>query len=192
MTSQDKLIGEDAELLLYLANELEPPQRVAFEARLQESSALRQQLTDLRGVDETLSVGTKLSASSAYVSERALKSSLRVVREQMMVHHQRLGVAQPFRVPRYAIAAAIAVVFTLGFIGWLYTTPPVTPSSPAFSNRTALPSNTPANPGFALGGGFSSAFLPIGVDQYGESSREIDQQLDALSMLSDFEESESN
>ncbi len=192
MTSQDILLNEEADLLLFLADELDPQQRAVLEARLQAEPALRERFAVMQSVDTRLASVQSVSVSSAFVSERALKSSLRLVREQVLLRNQKLSAPRGFRVPPYAIAAGIAIVFTLGFIGWLYTTPPVNvTAAPVLANNT----NANTQGGFAPGtfgpgsGGFlTGAFSPIGVDQYGDASRRIDQEIDALSMLADFEE----
>jgi hypothetical protein len=189
MTSKNAISSDEADLLLYLADELEPQARAAFEVRLQQHASLRQQLTELQEVDQVLSAAKGMSATSSFVSERALRSTLKFVREtalrpKYLDYANRSGLR--LRVPPYAAAAGIAILCTLGFIGWLYTTPPVSSSVGPVSTN-----NNPAfmpNANFAVGFGLSNGFLPVGVDQYGESSRAIDQELDALSMLSDFEE----
>lgn len=188
MTSQDDISSEEADILLFLADELDPQQRNVFEARLKANPSLRTRLAELRAVDERLCSVSVPNASTAFASDRVLKSSLRLVREQVILRNQSAAAPRVFRIPPYAIAAGIAIVFTLGFIGWLYTTPPVVVSPPAVANNN----RQGFGPGFAgnVGGPapFLSGFVPVGVDQYGDASREIDQEIDALSMLADFEE----
>lgn len=188
MARKDTITNDEADLLLYLADEMDLDARVALEARLRGDADLRQQLADLQAIDQVL-VGLKSDAKeSAFASRRALRSTLRVVRENAL-RPKYLDYASAarkrFRLPPYSVAAGIAILFTLGFIGWLYTTPPVTPGVQAISNNT--PSFMPGNGGWT-NISLSSGFAPVGVDEYGESSRAIDLELDALSLLADFEE----
>lgn len=188
MANEETLSREEADVLLYLADEMNPLQKQAFEARLAAEPALRTRLSELDVLDARLRGAPAPSASLAYLSDRALKSSLKVVREQAA----RRGYldystqSSRFRVPSYAVAAGIAILFTLGFIGWLYTTPPVS-VTPAVSVQQ---NNPRQGPGFG-GGGLTTGFGPVGVDAYGESSLQIDHELDALSMLADFQEANS-
>lgn len=188
MANDEILSRDEADVLLYLADEMNPLQKQAFEARLASDASLRAQLAELDVLDARLRNTPAQSASLAFVSERALKSSLKVVREQAMRRGYLDYATQGsrFRLPPYAVAAGIAILFTLGFIGWLYTTPPisVTPSVISQNNPRFGP-----GPGQGSGQGFglTTGFGPVGMDVYGESSMQIDHELDALSMLSDFE-----
>ena len=177
--------------MLYVAGELEPAQVASLEARLSSDAAMREQLADFQGVDARLRSVRSESVATGYLSDRALKSSLRLVREQVLLANQAASIRPVFRVPPYAIAAGIAILFTLGFISWLYTTPPVSNTPAPAGGLARSPGGGPANQfgGFA---GLTAAFSPVGVEQYGEASQQIDLELDALSMLSDFEEGDPN
>lgn len=183
MTNRDEFSQEEAEMMLYLFGELDQTQVASFESKLAESPALREQLESLRGVDNRFVADRR--PGTAMASERALKSSLRVVREQLLVQNSAVAAVARFKLPPYAVAAAIAVVFTLGFITWLYTTPPVTnqPAQPQ-ANRT-MPGGLFPMPGQ---GPITTGFAPTPPDMYAESSQQIDREIDALSMLSDFED----
>lgn len=177
--------------MLYLAGELESERVDALVARIASEPDLSRQLAQLQDIDARLRSVHSETVATAYLSDRALKSSLRLVREQVMLANQAAAARPAFRIPRYAIAAGIAVAFTLGFIGWLYTTSPVS-NSPAPQNNLARSPGGFGNNQYVGWGGLTSAFSPVGVEQYGEASQKIDQELDALTILSEFESLEQN
>lgn len=196
MNLQDGLSRDEAELLLYVADELDPARRLALDARLAAEPALRRKLADYAAIDGVLRTAHSDSTATAFLSERALKSSLRLVREQVLVMNQASTAARaPFRVPPYAVAAGIAIMFTLGFLAWLYTTPqtaPLMPPTATNTNGNGLVRTGPfGGTGFGYGG-LTRAFGPIGVEQYADTSQQIDQEIDALTMLSDFDEADAN
>ncbi len=191
MASHENISRQDAELMLYVAGELEPAQLASIQSRLRADPALQQRVAELQQVDAYLRTARADGASMAFVSERALRNSLAVVREQVMQRNHAAAARRVFRFPPYAAAAGIAIALTLGFITWLYTTSPVSqtpvPNGPIANNQRG--SQFSPGPGPRT---FSGGFGPIGVDQYGESSRQIDQELDALSMLSEIDDTEPN
>lgn len=189
MSQEEDTSTTQQELLLFLADELSPAQRAAFERRLENDPSLQAQLNDLEGIDAQLKTDVIAMAAPQFISDRALKQSLRLARE----HATSISAAsyanrQPFRIPTYAKVAATFAVLVLGFVGWLFTTSPI-----SSTDQMATRSNpTASNPAFSDRGNaplpLAGAFGTIGVDQYSESSREIESQIDALSQLAEFED----
>jgi anti-sigma factor RsiW len=123
----EQLDNDQAILLMYLADELNPADRIAVEARLATDLNLRVELQELRAMQQSMSQSLEALDASQPLSERFVPAQRNVFRQIKQWHADRLAavavagrdsVRARGRHVRYLIPLATAVVALVGLAVW--------------------------------------------------------------------------